>query len=73
MIGHAYVKLYLSRMFVYLKHVCTSKTSAIARKRKITNLSLQRSNNNNNNNKFIVPKAEYYSYLQVVKKPGHCM
>ena len=26
-------------------------------------------NNNNNNNKkrFIVPKAEYYSYLQVVK------
>ena len=24
-------------------------------------------NNNNNNNKFIVPKAEYYGYLQVVK------
>ena len=72
MIGHAYVKLYLSRMFVYLMHVCTSKTSAIARKRKITNLSLQRSNNKNNN-KFIVPKAEYYSYLQVVKKPGHSM
>ena len=23
--------------------------------------------NNNNNNNFIVPKAEYYSYLQVVK------
>ena len=24
-------------------------------------------NNNNNNKNFIVPKAEYYSYLQVVK------
>ena len=29
---------------------------------------LTENNNNNNNNKsFIVPKAEYYSYLQVVK------
>ena len=37
MIGHAYVTLYLSRMFVYFMHVCTSKTSAIASKRKITN------------------------------------
>ena len=28
---------------------------------------LEFNNNNNNNKLFIVPKAEYYSYLQVVK------
>ena len=28
---------------------------------------LTENNNNNNNKSFIVPKAEYYSYLQVVK------
>ena len=27
----------------------------------------ENNNNNNNNKRFIVPKAEYYSYLQVVK------
>ena len=44
MIGHAYVKLCLFRMFVYQACIHHSVNSAIARKRKITNLSwLQRS------------------------------
>ena len=33
MIGHVYLKLYPSRVFVYLNHVCTRTTSGIARKR----------------------------------------
>ena len=45
MIGHAYVKVYPSRMFVSMSQASMHQqsTSAIARKRKITNLSLQRS------------------------------
>ena len=35
-IGHVYLKLYPSRVFVYLHHVCTRTTSDIARKRENT-------------------------------------
>ena len=35
-IGHVYLKLYPSRVFVYLHHVCTRTTSDIARKREKT-------------------------------------
>ena len=44
MIGHAYVKVYPYRMFVSMSQARMHQqlTSAIASKRKITNLSLQR-------------------------------
>ena len=44
MIGHAYVKVYPYRMFVSMSQARMhhQSTSAIASKRKITNLSLQR-------------------------------
>ena len=35
-IGHVYLKLYPSRVFVYLHHVCTRTTTDIARKREKT-------------------------------------
>ena len=44
MIGHAYLKVYPYRMFVSMSQarMHQQSTSAIARKRKITNLPLQR-------------------------------